>query len=846
MAKADTFKKNRAKAQSDYIAEKVDPLLVKKKPGFFTGTDITNFNYAISGTPLRGSNYAQNIPDSQMQPVPITQPMRGELQQGLQQELPVIDRQDGRFMTYDAESKQGSSREFIASFTNRGPRGVQSLPDGGTLYEDGVIRYQDGTERLGNPEAQGVQTLLDGSIRYSDGSIKKPAARAVMGFDDGTVLYDDGTVRRGVQNISNFPELTSSILGGDYPVTQEYGNINPGMGYVNDINRGTDIGVSNSPLVLPFNATVVGITKDDGTRWGDYSGHQGYGNSILVRLETGEMFRFAHLDNMQIPEDGIIRAGQTFGITGATGNVTGPHLDLEYYNAQGQLDNPNNFTGFTTPDAISGAITANTHEVVPEQELTPDKLNLVRQAKAQSAEPVNEPRYTPIPQQSSEQYAPAADLTAGQMVARDIESQTAKAEQYGQRVDAPNLYIGEAGRLINDVAQGEASKQEVGRRLGRGLDELGQRLDAPQFNAGELLSGQISPKDFLGSVLKKAGAKELGASIQQADDLADLTRDYGTRKGIPEINASEFIQSSKPSEMAGIAKDKLGDIATAGKGLLDKTVGGFRNAVDNSFTNNTLPRGAFAQDNLAIGDSPAGQPITTSQGTQTNNLNNENNQLAPSDQEVLGVSTQRQEVPTEKETFQEDPYRGVFDPSRKLSPLESRLQEMGSRGRDVSNDSKFAKLYKRFKSLKEKYGSVPSSATRTGYASPEADSRAQEVRVQKEEFYSGKYGDTGGSYDKFMSSGGPATFTKQALKTSTRNDLPASKLQNASLPQSYEKDIQSSLGIQDGSAVLTTKNIGKQERLSTPEEIQRAGTTFKKKQVGSGKIDAYGNIVFYN
>lgn len=124
-----------------------------------------------------------------------------------------------------------------------------------------------------------------------------------------------------------------TFLPNEAPITQKYGNYNPEVEkYSNGINYGTDFGVrSGTPIGLPRgNWKVVEAYKGS-----DFN--RGYGQSVLVVNEdTGERLRMSHLSQVNvIPGQRI--AGGVVGLSGSTGNSTGPHLDLEYYDNKGKL-----------------------------------------------------------------------------------------------------------------------------------------------------------------------------------------------------------------------------------------------------------------------------------------------------------------------------------------------------------------------------------------------------------------------------------------------------------------------------------------------------------------------------
>ena len=206
------------------------------------------------------------------------------------------------------------------------------------------------------------QTLQDGSIRYRDGSVRTRAEiqanpLPVASLSQNRILYDDGVVRYGSkvdQNLtSQFQQtygglegLSNFIFGKNQTVTQAYGNYNPGIEPGSGINYGTDFrtrDLTSRGLSLPVGAEVVQALYDDGTRFGDYSGHQGYGNSLLLRLPSGEMLRLSHLSSMNFQEGQFINAGDIIGTPGQTGNTYGEHLDVEYYDSQGNLADPSTF-----------------------------------------------------------------------------------------------------------------------------------------------------------------------------------------------------------------------------------------------------------------------------------------------------------------------------------------------------------------------------------------------------------------------------------------------------------------------------------------------------------------------
>ncbi|MEW1602878.1 peptidoglycan DD-metalloendopeptidase family protein [Streptomyces sp. NPDC093808] len=54
-----------------------------------------------------------------------------------------------------------------------------------------------------------------------------------------------------------------------------------------------------------------------------------YGNQVVIKLNDGHYAQYAHLSSLSVSTGQTVSAGQQVGLSGATGNVTGPHLHFE-------------------------------------------------------------------------------------------------------------------------------------------------------------------------------------------------------------------------------------------------------------------------------------------------------------------------------------------------------------------------------------------------------------------------------------------------------------------------------------------------------------------------------------
>lgn len=108
----------------------------------------------------------------------------------------------------------------------------------------------------------------------------------------------------------------------------------------NGKNVGTDFAVpAGTPVILPQGDWKV-IDVKSGVTGGNLTDYKNapYGNSVLVQnTQTGEKLRFSHLSATNVQNGATISGGALVGKSGATGNVTGAHLDLEYYDGSGKM-----------------------------------------------------------------------------------------------------------------------------------------------------------------------------------------------------------------------------------------------------------------------------------------------------------------------------------------------------------------------------------------------------------------------------------------------------------------------------------------------------------------------------
>lgn len=106
-----------------------------------------------------------------------------------------------------------------------------------------------------------------------------------------------------------------------------------------------------------------GVARAYGTAWGfPDDGYSPLGLHLVVTLPSGEQHWYAHLSALRIANGAPVQAGQVIAQSGASGNVTGPHLHAAVRPPQ-----PDFAAGF---DGFIDFITHFDHDVYPRLDLS--------------------------------------------------------------------------------------------------------------------------------------------------------------------------------------------------------------------------------------------------------------------------------------------------------------------------------------------------------------------------------------------------------------------------------------------------------------------------------------------
>ncbi|MFC7935821.1 peptidoglycan DD-metalloendopeptidase family protein [Streptomyces sp. NPDC057387] len=178
--------------------------------------------------------------------------------------------------------------------------------------------YADNREAVGSDPSlihPGLELSIAGQAAKSSAQSQKPAEKPAQKSTDTAKTAASESSDTGSQSAGTTSGYTSPVAGGTVGTPYHQSGSMWSSGY----HTGTDFVV---PTGTSLKAVGAGTVVSAG--WGG-----AYGNQVVIKLDEGHYAQYAHLSSLSVSAGQTVTAGQQVGLSGATGNVTGPHLHFE-------------------------------------------------------------------------------------------------------------------------------------------------------------------------------------------------------------------------------------------------------------------------------------------------------------------------------------------------------------------------------------------------------------------------------------------------------------------------------------------------------------------------------------
>lgn len=178
--------------------------------------------------------------------------------------------------------------------------------------------YQDNREAIGgNPSLihPGLKLSLGEKAATSGTDTTKSSTSSGTSSSSSSSSSKESSATQSADTTSTSTGYGLPVIGGTIGTGYRVAGSMWSSGY----HTGVDFVVPTGTTIKAVAAGTVVSAAYDGA----------YGNEVVIRHADGEYSQYAHMSQLSVSAGQTVTEGQQIGLSGATGNVTGPHLHFE-------------------------------------------------------------------------------------------------------------------------------------------------------------------------------------------------------------------------------------------------------------------------------------------------------------------------------------------------------------------------------------------------------------------------------------------------------------------------------------------------------------------------------------
>ncbi|MCZ4510110.1 LysM peptidoglycan-binding domain-containing M23 family metallopeptidase [Streptomyces sp. ActVer] len=216
-----------------------------------------------------------------------------------------------------AEAKKAEAKKAAAkTYSVRAGDSLSKIADTQDVSGGWKKLYEDNRKAIGGDPA-----LIHPGLKLSIG---KAAASSDSGSDSGASKATESSAKKAAAPKAAAPKAASeaSAAGFTLPVA--------GAGVGTPYKMSGSMWSSGYHTGVDFVVPTGTSLKSVGAGTVVSAGWAGaYGNQVVIKLDDGRYAQYAHQSSLSVSAGQTVSEGQQVGLSGATGNVTGPHLHFE-------------------------------------------------------------------------------------------------------------------------------------------------------------------------------------------------------------------------------------------------------------------------------------------------------------------------------------------------------------------------------------------------------------------------------------------------------------------------------------------------------------------------------------
>ncbi|MEV7891217.1 M23 family metallopeptidase [Streptomyces sp. NPDC002817] len=236
------------------------------------------------------------------------------------QSLPVAEKTAAEKKT--AEKKSAANTATVRTYSVRSGDYLSKIADEQNVSGGWQKLYSDNREAVGSDPAlihPGLKLTIGkkaaASTEKSAGTQKSAETQKSSSSESSSSNSTTATQSSETAGTSSSSGFTLPVAGATVGTPYRMSGSMWSSGY----HTGVDFVV---PTGTSLKAVGAGTVVSAG--WGG-----AYGNQVVIKLADGYYAQYAHLSSLSVSSGQTVTEGQQVGLSGATGNVTGPHLHFE-------------------------------------------------------------------------------------------------------------------------------------------------------------------------------------------------------------------------------------------------------------------------------------------------------------------------------------------------------------------------------------------------------------------------------------------------------------------------------------------------------------------------------------
>jgi murein DD-endopeptidase MepM/ murein hydrolase activator NlpD len=223
-----------------------------------------------------------------------------------------------------AEKKQAAKSEGVKTYSVKAGDYLAKIADEQNVSGGWKKLYADNREVVGDDPSlihPGLKLTLGKKAATAAPKSPSSSSKSSASSDSSAASKSSSSAKTNSTAAEQSSEATGTSGGFSLPVS---GSVSTayrvaGSMWSSGYHTGVDFA---APTGTPLQAVGAGTVVSAG--WGG-----AYGNQVVIKLADGHYAQYAHMSSISVSNGQSVTAGQQIGLSGATGNVTGPHLHFE-------------------------------------------------------------------------------------------------------------------------------------------------------------------------------------------------------------------------------------------------------------------------------------------------------------------------------------------------------------------------------------------------------------------------------------------------------------------------------------------------------------------------------------